>query len=133
MLMQVPDNNPDAARFEFENILWRALIRTQPRKVELFLRRFGEALGTEVRLERSEPYWKDRSLVDLSFTSALGASDIRQATFQALLQCQRLLPQWTVTGPTCYEGDRWEFYGGGRDEARGLVMMEFWVRNFQTE
>jgi hypothetical protein len=131
--MPGPDDTQTRRHPGFETILWRALIRTQPRKVELFLRRFGKALGTEVRLERCEPYWKDRSLVDIRFTSPLNASDIRQATFEALLLCQRLLPQWTVTGPTSYEGDRWEFYGSSRDEVRGLVMMEIWVRNFSTE
>jgi hypothetical protein len=117
----------------FERIHWRALLRTQPRKVERFVQSFGKALGTETRLERSRPYWKDRSLVDVEFSSRLDAPDIREATFQALLQCQQLLPDWSVTGPTQYAEERWEFYGMARDEARGLVMVEFWVRNFVQE
>ena len=117
----------------FEVIRWRALLRTPLRKVEGFLRRFSELLGAEVQMEACEPYWKDGALVDVHFNSPLHLMDVRDATFEALLLCQRLLPDWRIKGPWQYEGDRWELYGMARDDSRGMVMMEFWVRNFLTE
>jgi hypothetical protein len=53
-----------------------------------------------------EPYWKDGAVVDVYFTSPLNLTDVRDATFEALLMCQRLLPDWTIKGPTRYEGDQ---------------------------
>jgi hypothetical protein len=101
--------------------------------VELFLKRFGAALDREVILERCERYWKDRRLFDLHVSSPLHEPDIRDAIFQTLRLCQAIIPHWTITGPTQYEGGHWEFHGSSANEATGLVMVEFWVANFVQE
>jgi hypothetical protein len=119
---------------EFESIQWRVLLRARSeRKVDLFLQRVGAALGREVTRERCERYWKDRRLFDLHFSSPLHEPDIRSAVFQALLHCQALMPHWTVTGPTQYEGGHWEFQGSSVNEVTGIVMIEFWTANFVQE
>jgi hypothetical protein len=117
----------------FEVMSWRVLLRTPPRKLNLHLQRFSETLGLDITLRQSAPYVADRSLVEALFTTPLNASGIAQATFEALRLCQRLLPEWTIAGPSSYEGDRWEFLGTSCNEAAGIVMMQFWVSNFRTE
>jgi len=91
----------------FERVEWYVFLRAKrEQKVELFLRQFGEALGCEVTIRRCERYWKDKALFDFAIPTPLCAEDICTATFETLRLCRRILPHWTVTGPTDYEGER---------------------------
>ncbi len=115
----------------FETIKWHAFLRVaNERKVAKILRRFGEASGHEMVLESCERYWKDTSLFDVRFFTSLQSNSIADAIFRTLGICEKLIPRWTVSAPSTYSDERWEFNGDSMNMAQGIVLIYFSIDNF---
>jgi hypothetical protein len=111
---------------------WVVFLRANRKeKAEKFLNRMRKQLKTDLKVEDCQRYFKDPALFRISFMTRLNVQNISQAVFLALGQCQRILPRWTVGGPTSYEGEQWEFSGSSKDEATGIVAIDFNLTNFR--
>ena len=120
---------------QFETIRWHAYFQiSSKQKVRFMLRRFSEAIEQPVTLISQERHAKDAALFDVNFTSPLRSPDITLATFETLRTCQKIAPQWQITGPAEYDGARWEFKGQAMQPLISKVTwVEFTISNFVYE
>ena len=120
-------------KFMFDTIRWKAFLRvTTKEKAEKLLRRLSKALDKEITILHSEPYWKDSSLFEASFTTPLAAKDVHEAVFGALLSAGQVSYGWSVRCPSEYAGNKWDFAGETDKKIRiaGVISLEFEIKNY---
>lgn len=117
----------------FESIQWQAFLKVaREEKVARLLHHFSEAAEREMTLQACERHWQDKALFDVRFTSPLGAETVREAVFETLCVCRKILNAWTVSGPDSYADGQWEFRGYSMNLAQGITRINFRIDNFTT-
>lgn len=117
----------------FESINWRAFLRVNSVKnMQVVINRIAKMIDQNVRIKSYEKYWKDQSLYLVNFESDLDAGNIKDAMFNTLLICGSIASHWTVTSPSSYTDDRWEFQGSSeKTSISGVEIIEFHIFNFK--
>src|SRR2546428_13273755 len=101
----------------FERISFHAYLRAKrPEHVDRYLQAFERRIGAKVTVEKSERYWKDKSLFSVMFSIRLDESDVAQTVFRTLAFAGSLVPEWSVRAPEKFDGERWEFSGMGTNK-----------------
>jgi hypothetical protein len=114
-------------------VRWLLFLRAKSAdKANRLLNRFAEAIGHEMILRESEPYWKDRSRFRVIATCELSVNEPSLAVSAVLQMGWVLARRWLVVAPQIYEEGRWEISGSAIREAiamEGLTDIDFHVCN----
>jgi hypothetical protein len=116
-------------------IRWTAFLRVNSeKKAKKVLHRINEAIGSQIEVIECGKYWKDQSLFKAYFRIGLVCSEIADAVFETLQICRNLASHWTVSTPSEYKDERWEFNGFTHEVSLTSVeSMDFHLSNFEME
>lgn len=119
-------------KLSFEKMQWRAYFRINSQeKVGLMIGKLEKIIGQSITVTNSQQYWKDKELYEVEFTTTLGIEKIERAVFEVLMISRLIGYDCIVTGPNCYEGEKWRFEGIiNRTSLPGLEWIRFEIQNY---
>lgn len=128
----IKEYNEKNYKLSFEKMQWRAYFRiNSQKKVGLMIRNLEKIIGQSITVTNSQQYWKDKDLYEIEFTTSLGIEEIERAVFEALRISRLIGYDCNITGPNCYEGEKWRFEGIiNRTRLSGLEWIHFNIQNY---
>lgn len=112
---------------------WRLILNTaDAAKVARLLKRLEETLGVPVETIDIKPYWKQPGTTEALVRTGLEHASPAEAVFEILLCSSRLAPGWQTSGPSLYDGGRWDFelFASSGFSVPGITFAAVRVKNF---
>ncbi|SDP24123.1 hypothetical protein SAMN04487897_1544 [Paenibacillus sp. yr247] len=112
-------------------IYWHAFFKVNTKEKALkLLTKFDDICETKATLLACERYWKDESLYEVSFATALNKEDISDAIFSTLVISHKLAYKWEVNGPSTPGLGVWEFHGlTTKTKVTGIDWIQFRIKS----